>query len=233
MKYLRAACVAMLPLFATALHAHDSWLVERDGSVGIVTGARYPRADLVPPPGSIARRDCNTSGGAKSCWMELREFDIVLEPKIVDVYFKDARPSDAVAAQWRGMLSENEPWRERYRKFARIELTTAATTGEQRASLRRPANLDLEILPLGGAALDTSAPARFVVLSKGEPVRAQPVELVSDRHPAGLWSRTDDRGEVEWRVPFAAHWLVRTILIEPDGAQAFRSRFATFAFEAR
>ena len=58
------------------------------------------------------------------------------------------------------------------------------------------------------------------------------VELVSDRSPLGVWSRTGAQGELEWTLPFAGRWLVRAIALEPDGAAAWRSRFATLAVEA-
>jgi uncharacterized GH25 family protein len=228
---LRAALIAMLALVATTLHAHDSWLVREGDHVGIVTGTRYPRAELVPPPESVAHRHCTNAGTARACWMELREFDIVLDDRIVNVYFKDARPADSVVSQWHRLHADGKDWRERYRKFARIEIGDA--TPQQREQIRQPANLDLELLPVGNAAFETGAPVRFVVLSKGEPVKDRPVELVSERNPLGLWSRTDEHGEVAWPLPFPGGWLVRTILIEPDGADRFASRFATFAFQAR
>jgi uncharacterized GH25 family protein len=233
MKTWRAVLFALLAGAATVLHAHDSWLVNEGDAIALVTGTRFPKAEIVPPADSVASRGCATEGSARACWIELREFEIVLEPKIVDVYFREARPADSVVARWHGLHATGKEWRERYRKFARIEIAPADATDEQRRSIRQPANLDLELLPIGNRPFETGSAARFVLLSKGQPVAGRAVELISDKSPIGLWSRTDERGEVQWPLPFAANWLVRTILLEPDGADRWRSRFATFAFEAR
>lgn len=183
--------------------AHDSWIA---GPGRIVTGNRYPVSEITVPPEAVAAAKCNDG----TCWAELKPFDITLDAKIVDVYFHEARPDEAVRARWNALKAKGLAWRERYRKFVRSGLDTT------------PAGLDLEIVARGEG--------RFVLLSEGVPVKGQAVELVSDRSPIGLWSRTDERGEVKWAIPFAATWLVRTIVIEPDGEDAWRSRFATLVF---
>lgn len=230
----RAVSFAICSLVATALHAHDSWFARDGDTVTLVTGTRFPRAELVAPAESIARKECSTNGGANACWVELHEFDITLDDRIVDVYLREVHPDEAVRAQWQALHANRKEWRERYRKFARIEWgDDGNTTAEQRQSVRQPANLPLEVLPIGNTAFAKGTQARFVVLSQGKPVAGRPVELVSEKNPLGLWSRTDAQGEVAWPLPFGGGWLVRTILIETDGAERFRSRFATFAFEAR
>jgi uncharacterized GH25 family protein len=231
---VRAVLLAALALAATALHAHDSWFAREGDAITLVTGTRYPRAELVPPPESFAQSHCvDAGGGAKSCWAELREFNIVLDDRIVDVYLREVRPDDVLRARWQALHASGKQWVERYRKFARIEIATDRATPAQRLVLRQPARLDLEILPAGDATFASGAPARFVVLSQGAPVAGLPVELVSEKSPLGIWSRTDPRGEVTWPLPFPGGWLVRTILLEPDGDERWKSRFATFAFEAR
>lgn len=209
-----AAALALL-CGAAAAHAHDSWFAHDDGgALTIVTGTRYPRADLTAPPDSIAKRECSS----RACWAEMREFEIELDPRIVELYFKEAKPDQAVRDRWNALHAKGIAWHERYRKFMRVELAPGAD--------EKPAGLELEILPVG-------AKARFVLLSRNKPVANQPIELVSERNPLGLWSRTDANGEVEWQLPFAGEWLVRTIVIEPDGDTTWRSRFATLIFEAR
>lgn len=195
---LLAACCA-----AQCAWAHDSWFA---GPGRIVTGNRYPVADLEVPAGAVVASQCDDG----ACWAELAESEIELDAKIVDVYFREAKPGDAVRARWKALQVRGVPWRERYRKFVRS------------GSGGVPAGRDLEIVARGAGT--------FVVLSQGRPVKDQPVELVSDRSPLGLWSRTDANGEVRWTIPFAAQWLVRTILIEPDGDAMWRSRFATLVF---
>jgi hypothetical protein len=195
----------------------------RDGAghLAIATGTRYPRYDLVAIPDSIAAQRCEPH----TCWAELREYTIDLDPKLVQVYFRDAQPSAQVRQRWQALHADGVPWHERYRKFARIVLDAGAGVPS--------AGLDLEIVPAPGSALKPGSRARFVLLSKNEPVPGQPVELVSERNPLGIWSRTGADGTVEWPIPFAGEWLVRTIIIEPDGDTDWKSRFATLVFEAR
>lgn len=205
MKWCAALLLAGL-LAAQSAGAHDSWIAQPGH---IVTGSRYPAVDLTVPGAAIAAARCDDG----ACWAELKEFEIELDPRLVEVYFRELKPSEAVRARWKALQARGLPWRERYRKFVR------SGTGSV------PAGLDLEIVALGSG--------RFVLLSKGEPVKDQPIELLSDRSPLGVWSRTDARGEVEWAIPFPAQWLVRTIVIEPDGQEQWRSRFATLVFNSQ
>jgi hypothetical protein len=216
MTPLRAVACALLACASFGAQAHDSWLVPTSSGFEVVTGARYPRIDLKPPPQSIAR--------AGPDWVELREFDITLDDKLVDVYLREAQPSQEVRERWQRLHARGVPWQERYRKFMRIE---GAQTGSS------PVGLDLEFVAVGGGGVRAGDQARFVALSNGKPVAGLAVELVSERSPLGAWSRTNGNGEVEWQLPFAGRWLVRSILIEPDGETKWASRFATFAFEAR
>lgn len=236
----RAAATLLRRVLAAALmggaaaHAHDSWLVPGDGGqFTLVTGSRYPRVELTAPPESIAARNCTTRASARACWVELREFEIELEPGLVEVYFRDAQPPAPVREHWRSLHADGHAWHERYRKFARVEETKPGVTREQLAAIRQPVGLALELVPAGDEAMQAGRKARLTLLSEGKPLAGQPVELVSERSPLGLWARTDARGEVEWTLPFTGAWLARTIVIEPDGAANWRSRFATLAFEAR
>lgn len=254
--FLRGAMLAGIALAATALHAHDSWIARDGAAFRFATGTRYPRAEFTPPPDSVAQAACrddraatlpftmaaSTQQGlqmeapprpALGCWIELHEFDIVLEPPVVDIYLRELHPTDEVRTRWNALHAGGFAWHERYRKFARIEVSTPTTSAQELQAIRQPANLDLEIVPAGNSALRAGAPARFVVLSRGEPVGDLAVELVSERNPLGLWSRTDQKGQVSWPLPFSGGWLVRTIKIEPDGAERWKSRFATLSFDAR
>ena len=240
---MRRICgVLASALLAGAAHAHDSWIVP-DGSVlSVATGNRYPRAELTVPPGGIEQAACHSASGGRAsfarragpqgCWAELREYGIELDAALVPVYLREARPPETVRDRWQALHAEGIGWRERYRKFARIELAGPEVPTAVLRNLRRPAGLDLEIVPAGDSPLRVGQPGRFIVLSQGQPVPGQAVELVSERNPLGAWSKTDERGTVQWTLPFAGHWLVRTIAIGPDAASAWRSRFATLAFEA-
>ena len=240
MKF-RGAALSIL-LCAGAAQAHDSWIVAGASALTLATGDRYPRAEIVVPPRSIVRSACRDASGrpapfapvagAVACWAELQAFEIELDAALVPVYLREARPPDPVRERWQALQAEGIGWRERYRKFARIERAGPGVPAAVLRNLRRPAGLDLEIVPAGEAPLRAGQPGRFIVLAQGQPVRGQAVELVSERSPLGVWSKTDEQGTVEWALPFAGHWLVRAIAIEPDGASAWRSRFATLAFEA-
>ncbi|HWI80684.1 DUF4198 domain-containing protein [Ramlibacter sp.] len=210
---LRSAMLIASIAVAPCVHAHDSWFTP---DLRMVTGNRYPVADLGVPAENVVASACSEG----TCWAELTELEVELDAKRVDVYFNEAKPPDSVRARWRDSLANGAPWRERYRKFLR------AGTG------MTPAGLDLEIVA-ANAPVHSGAAARFRLLAQGSPVPHQPVELVSDRSPIGIWSRTNERGEVEWTLPFRARWLVRTIVIEPGAGSKWRSRFATLVFDAR
>jgi hypothetical protein len=229
-------------LGAGAAQAHDSWIVAGASAFTLATGDRYPRAEIVVPRDSIVQSACRDAAGrsapfepatgALGCWAELREFDIELDAALVPVYLREARPPDAVSRRWQALQAEGVGWRERYRKFARIELAAPAVPPAVLRKLRQPAGLDLEIVPAGDAPLRAGQPGRFTVFANGQPVRGQSVELVSERSPLGVWSTTDEQGIVQWTLPFGGRWLVRAIAIDPDGASDWRSRFATLSFEA-
>ena len=136
-------------------------------------------------------------------------------------------------ARWQQLKAGGAGWQERYRKFVRIEISSPTATPAQLKALRQPEGLALEIVPVADATLRVGDEARFRVLSSHAPVAGLAVELLGDRSPVGLWSRTDANGEVRWTLPFGGNWLVRTIAIDPDGTDRWRSRFATFAFDAR
>lgn len=207
------ACCAFLAFAAGRALAHDSWLVPTDGGLEVVTGARWPKVDLTAPPGSIARRGPD--------WVELHDFDITLEDKLVDVYVREAQPPAAVRERWQRLRTRGVAWQERYGKFMRIDRGGTA---------REPVGAALELVVSDRPAV--GAPVRFTALSQGRPVPDLAVELVGERIPVGLWSKTDAQGQVQWTLPFAGRWLVRTIRIEPEGDDRWRSRFATLAFEA-
>jgi len=149
---------------------------------------------------------------------------VALTPALVEVYFRDIRPDDAVRAAWAAQLQRGGTWRERYAKFARIERGDVASS--------RPVGVALEIVTESDGPLRAGQDARFRVLSNGEPVAGLSVELVSERSALGVWSRSDAEGRMQWRLPFGGAWLVRAVRLQADG-ERWRSRFATLAFEAR
>jgi hypothetical protein len=238
----RLGVALAIALLAGAGQAHDSWIVPAPSGLSLATGNRYPRAELAVPPASIAQAACRDAAGrpapfgrtsgALGCWAELHEFEVELDATQVRAYLHEARPQASVAGRWHALQADGIGWRERYRKFARIEVAGPEVPAAVLRTLRRPAGLALEIVPAADTALRAGQPSRFLVLSGGRPVRGLSVELVSERSPLGVWSRTDEEGSVQWPLPFGGRWLVRAIAIDADGPMAWRSRFATLAFEA-
>lgn len=228
-------------------------------ALGFSTGNRYPVGEVAPSRDSVVQARCVDGGGrtqplratsasstqlqlqarapargARGCWAELREHEVALDPALVEVYFREIRPLPQVRALWSAQLEAGQPWRERYRKFARIELATESDDAASLAAIRRPAGLPLEIVPVGDAPLRAGQPATFQVLSDGVALPELSVELVGERSAIGVWSRSDAQGQVRVVLPFAGPWLLRaTHLARDEPAGVWRSRFVTLAFQAR
>lgn len=224
------------------------------------TGNRYPVQEFNPTAASLVRAQCSDGGAAAlalrpgrnqpkwlelepasrrgrpalACWLELKPFDLVMEPDKVQVYFAEIRPPQALREAWAQMQARGVAWQESYRKFARIELATAAAaTAAQRAVARGPAGLDLEIVVLGDAPIVVGQPVGFQVLREGRPLAGFPVELVSERSPLGIWRETDGEGRLVHTLPFAGRWLLRgTDLRQTPQADRWSSLFVTLAIEA-
>lgn len=224
------------------------------------TGNRYPAQEFNPTAASLVRSQCSDGSAAAlalrpgrdqpkwlelqaagrrgrpalACWVELKPFDLVMEPAKVEVYFAEIRPPQALRDAWAGMRARGVAWQESYRKFARIELATAAVaTAAQRAAARAPVGLDLEIVVLGDAPVAVGQPMQFQVLREGRPLAGFPVELVSERNPLGIWRETDSEGRLAHTLPFAGRWLLRgTELRQSPQPDRWTSLFVTLAIEA-
>jgi hypothetical protein len=228
----------------------------------LATGNRYPLQEFSQTPESVADAHCSdgmaTTGlkpmdakprwlelaasaapnGAPliSCWLELAPAEVEIEPPRVQVYFADIQASAGVRENWDAMRSRGLPWRETYRKFARIELAGGSEPNPERiAAARRPAGLDLEIVILGDQPIAVGRPLDFQVLRDGRPLAGLPVELVSERSPLGVWRRTDADGRLHHVLPFAGRWLLRGTDLRLSARQGgiWESRFVTLAIEAR
>lgn len=224
------------------------------------TGNRYPVQEFNPTAASLVRAQCSDGGGtpgllrpgrnqakslelqaagrrgkpALACWLEIKPFDLVMEPDKVEVYFAEIRPPQALREAWMDMQARGVAWQESYRKFARIELATAAgASAQQRAAARKPAGLDLEIVVLGDAPIAVGQPLEFQVLREGRPLAGFPVELVSERSPLGIWRETDSEGRLRHALPFGGRWLLRgtDLRLAPQGDR-WSSLFVTLAIEA-
>ena len=225
------------------------------------TGTRYPAAEVGPLPASLARSGCSDGrralplqAGVRSertlavaasfaggpaplaCWAELAAASIELEPKIVQVYFKDIQAPAPIREAWARLQSRGVPWQETYRKFARIEL--AAGRGRSRRGRWRPpagrSGWTWKSWLLGDRPVRRRPAARIPGAARWPSAGRFPVELVSDRNPLGIWRRNRCAGKAAARLPFAGRWLLRgTDLRLLDAAAGhWESRFATLVIEA-
>ena len=229
----------------------------------LATGSHYPLQEFSQSVASVARSGCVAASGATvalnptrvpphwldldaampdrtdaavSCWVELHTAEVDIEPRIVQVYFRDIHASAAIRDAWSELQSRNLPWHERYRKFARIELASADTLDARAlAAARRPVGLDLEIVVLGDRPIAVGEPLRVQVLRDGRPLAGLPVELVSERSPLGVWRETDAEGELAQRLPFGGRWLLRATDLRQsqDAPETWASRFVTLAIDVR
>lgn len=262
-RWLTLLCAALC-FTAGAARAHDSWFSPAGGNaVALATGNRYPVQDVGPSAASVARSGCSdgethaiglrpareqarwlemavgaTDAGhlPLSCWAELHAAEIELKPQLVQVYFAEIHAPARVRTAWAEMQARGIPWRESYRKFARIERAAATDAPhELRASARRPAGLDLEIVVRGGTPIAVGEPLDFQVLRDGRPLAGFAVELVSERSALGVWRETDAQGMLRHRLPFGGRWLLRgtDLRVSAERPDTWESRFVTLAIEAR
>ena len=228
----------------------------------LATGNRYPVQEFSQSAASVAQARCTDgavttalrplteqpkwlelgasvtggSGPALACWAELGAAEVEIQPRLVQVYFADIRTPAANRQAWAALQERGLPWRETYRKFARIELAQAGDLPAARlAAARRPAGLDLEIVVLGDQPIAVGQPLAFQVLRDGRPLAGFAVELVSERSPLGIWRETDADGMLRHTLPFAGRWLLRGTDLRPSAQRAdtWESRFVTLAVEAR
>lgn len=243
-----AAAVAALAWAAlqTPARAHDTWFqqLSAPGAAPVLalgTGHDFGRfetgvgtqylqqpgcatadgaAALTPVRNAARSLVLRTAAGAQSCWLQLTPFDTELSPAKVALYLNDINASASLRATWAAMQARGVRWQERYTKHARIELQPGG------ASTPAPLGLDATLQRQGATWL-------FTVLRDGQPLPGQAVELRSASPAAGTWHHTDAQGQV--RVPAlpAGRWLLRSIDLRLDSADANRwdSRFLTLAFE--
>lgn len=222
------------------------------------TGNRFPVLEFNPQAISLAEAGCRSASGqplallpdadaathlvmrvragsdaspARTCWAQLKAFELTLPADKVAEYFREIRPTEAVQQAWRAMQQRGVVWQERYTKYARIELPVAAG---QPALAAAPSPLGMDaLLETPAADVRPGATLAFVVLRDGQPLADFPVELVNERQPLGIWRRTDSQGRVSVALPLAGQWLLRgtDLALSSTQAERWESRFLTLAFE--
>ncbi|MEO5671622.1 MAG: DUF4198 domain-containing protein [Ramlibacter sp.] len=170
-----------------------------------------------------------------ACWVELGAAEIEIEPPKVEVYLNEIRAPAANRAAWAALRERRLPWRESYRKYARIERPAGEPVRPGAlAAARLPAGLALEIVVLGDRPIAVGEPVAFQVLRDGRPLAGFAVELLSERSPLGVWRQTDSEGILRHSLPFNGRWLLRgtDLRLSTQRPDTWESRFVTLALEA-
>lgn len=159
-----------------------------------------------------------------SCWASLVPFEIELEAAKVPIYLDEIGAGPALRAAWAAEQAAGRPWRERFVKHARVEVGGASAL---------PVGMPLEAVLLAASSPRVGPPLRFQLRHAGEPLADQPVQLVNERSPLGLWRRTDARGQIELALPLPGRWLLRSTLLRPpaQAGERWQSNFVTLAFD--
>jgi hypothetical protein len=250
---MRAALFTItLSCIAAAALAHDTWFAPNGAgsvtSLTLGTGNRFPVMELAVDDKYFARRGCiaadgapraldkqrftdtathlRTASGAAVCFVQLDAFDVELADDKIALYFKEIRPPQAALAAWQQMRARGLPFKERYIKSARIELDASAAA--------RPVGTVMDALRVAPAgALTVGSEAEFQVLRDGQPLTDFNVELVNERSPVGLWTRTDAQGRARMKLPLPGRWVLRgtDLRVAAGDATRFESWFVTYAFE--
>jgi hypothetical protein len=231
------------------------------GALELATGNRYPVQEFNPTAANLLRAECADGAGRRlalragrehanrmelqadlpgrappplACWLELRELEIEIEPAIVQLYLDEIRAPASLRQAWSAMRDRGLPWREAYRKYARIETGTAQADARQRTQARQPVGLGLEIVLLGDAAVVPGQALEFQVLRDGQPLAGLAVELIGERSKFGFWRESDAQGRLRASLPFGGRWLLRAteLRLSQTVANRWDSRFVTLAIEA-
>jgi len=169
-----------------------------------------------------------------SCWLELKPFEIELKPHLIPVYLDEIRASPEIRASWAALAARQLPWLESFRKYARIEAQEQVpATPQQRAAVRKPSGLALDIVLLNDGPIVPGQELVFQVLRDGQPFPGFQVELISERSVLGIWRQTDSEGKLRHTLPFGGRWLLHgtELWISTKDAERWESRFVTLAFE--
>ncbi len=196
--------------------------------------ARGAGATGAPPVLALRTGRPVSPAASVSCWARLVPIDIAIDDPTVDVYLDEVQALPAVRQRWAALKARGVRWQETYVKHARIELDGEGDTSPMATAALPGLGLDLR-LEAARRPLRAGDSVRFQLLRDGQPLAGQPLQLVGDALPAGLWRVTDGEGRLEMRLPVAGRWLLRGTEIRPaaDGSERWDSRFVTLAFEVR
>jgi len=169
-----------------------------------VTAAPLARVEDRPTTVVVRSATPLNARSAITCWAQVVPFDVEVPPDKIELYLREIQASPALRATWEGMKARGLPWRERYTKFARIEL---GGTGP-RAAL--PLAMDV-VLDNPRQPIRAGDELGFRVFRDGKPIADLPVELVGNLSPLGIWRKTDAEGRIRVTVPLAGRWILRGV----------------------
>jgi hypothetical protein len=244
-------------LAAGGAAAHDTWFeaLGTPGAAGRVlslgTGNRFPKQEYPLGAEQLARKGCASAtgpvrldalrfndhalllraapagDGAVSCWTQLIAFDVEVPLDKVPVYLDEIHAGEDLRTRWAALQARGLPWKERYTKFARLELGSAA-----HAPASRPSGLAMDLMfdaPQG--PLRSGAPQTVRATRVGRPLPGLWLELLDATGTSAGWQRSDADGRATVTLPHAGRWLLRGVDLRPEGDSAWVSRFVTLAFD--
>ena len=182
----------------------------------------------------VSTRSLAAAHGAITCWAQLVPFEVEIPPAIVELYFKEIQPPEAVREAWREMLARGVTWKERYTKHVRIERYDPRL-GSAAPPAATAVPMGLDIVRDGPLRPPTAGDViSFQVLRDGQPLADFALELQSDWTPIGIWLQTDAQGRARVRLARQGGYLLRGVDLRlsttvPD---AWESRFVMLGFEA-
>jgi hypothetical protein len=220
-------------------------------SVGMTSGMNFPQVESRVAADRLSRSQLRCPEGAgvvdANRWGSLRlEFqctqpgwisleaalearELTLEADTIEHYFDEIQASAALRAQWQE-LSATQPWRERYRKHARLLLWQGS--GSVAADWPQAGAGEWRLDPVS-AYPSGDADLVVVLRHQGQAVAAQPVQLLSADGRRQSQLTTAD-GRVSFEGPVAAPALVYTTILRwSDRESMWLSDFVTLTWDTR
>ena len=216
------------------------------------TGTRFPTYEFALAYESIAASGCRGEGAtaaplahvedrptavvvrsatplnarsAITCWAQVVPFDVEVPPDKIELYLREIQASPALRATWEGMKSRGLPWRERYTKFARIELAARARARHCRwpwTCARQPAPAD-----------PRRRRTRIPGVSRWQADRRPAGRAGRQPEPARHLAQDRRRRPRPRTVPLAGRWILRGVdlRVSSQTSDEWVSWFVVLGFE--
>ncbi|HVZ47526.1 MAG TPA: DUF4198 domain-containing protein [Gemmatimonadaceae bacterium] len=237
------AAVAALAAAATAVQAHDTWLVPTSARVAVggtvdlhlSSGMTFAADDVTIDPERIVKAAVRIGG--TSTRIVAREphpmalhlpwtapapgvavFGVSLRPR--DLELSAAQVDEYIAdinagPDVKAAYQRTHRWRERYAKHATTFVCVTGGGGRD-SGWTEPVGLALEMVPASDpTALRAGDSLRVHVLSHGLPVEGFAIGAERDADPHPVFRRTDADGAATIVLPQNGWWLVHGTLLRP------------------